>query len=424
LNLRRNKLFFRDYSFWILFVVLFSTGYVFFKSPFEFYFHYIFLFPLTAFFILKFGIPRFYFKLFAIPLLLGLVHVALDNNDFFTFFKIFVGLSISTLFFFFILHIYDFNNFKVFKIYCNACWILCIFAIVQIFSFFIEFQPGYNFSWFLNKWGFVRGGIIGFRVNSILPEPTYLATSLSPVVYISIRNLIHKNNFIFSKYQSIIIIIISILTTSTIGYLGIIISIILSLDFLRLRYFLFVIVIFVAGFMTAYNNVSDFSNRVNSAKGLWLDKDFTIGNTNNSSFVLYNNLHIAKENLQKFPIFGTGLGSHETAFKNFTLTRSLIQYDFEFNIKDGNSLFVRLCTETGLLGLVFIFIIIINGFIYNSEPNDDLVENKIISHALFILIVLVLVRQGNYMLNGLPLIFLIYHFNKISFNEKITHLNE
>ncbi len=127
----------------------------------------------------------------------------------------------------------------------------------------------------------------------------------------------------------------------------------------------------------------------------------------------------------KYPLFGTGLGSHETAFKKFTLTKSLIQYDFEFNIKDGNSLFVRLCTETGLSGLFFIFIIIFNGFIYKLDNNsEDLIQHKIISQALFIFIVLVLIRQGNYMLNGLPLMFLIYHFNKISYNEKINSLNE
>ena len=424
MNLRRNNFFLRDSSFWILFVILFSTGLVFFKLPFEFYFHYIFLFPLTAFFILKSGIPKFYYKLFAIPLLVGLIHVALGNNDFFTFFKVFFGLSISILFFFFILHKYDFNNLKIFKIYCSACWLLCIFAIIQIFSFLIDFRTGYNFSWILNKWGFVRGGIIGFRVNSILPEPTYLATSLSPAVYISIRNLINKNTFIFSYFQSIVIILISILTTSTIGYLGILISIILSLDFFRLRYIIFTVLISILVYNIAYNNVLDFSERVNSAKGLWIDKDFTINNTNNSSFVLYNNLHIAKENLMNYPLFGTGLGSHETAFKKFTLTKSLIQYDFEFNIKDGNSLFIRLSTETGLFGLFFIFIIIFNGFIYKSNSQLETDYHMIISHAIFIFMVLVLIRQGNYMLNGLPFMFLIYHFNKISYNEKINFLNE
>ena len=170
-------------------------------------------------------------------------------------------------------------------------------------------------------------------------------------------------------------------------------------------------------------NVSDFRNRVNSAKGLWIEKDFNINNTNNSSFVLYNNLHIAKENLSNHPFFGTGLGSHETAFKKYTLTKSLIKYDFEFNIKDGNSLFVRLCTETGLIGLGFILLLLVKGFIYKvNYDNNDLFYHHLISQAIFILLVLVLIRQGNYMLNGLPLLFLMYFFNFIQYKEKINKI--
>lgn len=414
----------KDYFFWILFVILFGSGYVFFKSPFEFYFHYILLFPLTAIFLVKFGIPKFYMKLFIVPFLIGLIHVVIGNNILFTFYKIFAGISISILFFYYVLEKYNFNSFTIFEIYCNACWILCLIAIIQIISFILGFEYGYNFSWILNKWGVVRGGIIGFRVNSILPEPTYLATSLSPAVYVSVRNLIKKNSFIFSKYQSIIVILISVLTTSTIGYLGIIISVILSLEILRFRYIFLAVLISIGGYFIAYNNVSDFSSRVNSAKGLWIEEDFNITNTNNSSFVLYNNLHVAKQNLLNYPLFGTGLGSHETAFKKHTLTKSLIQYDFEFNVKDGNSLFVRLCSETGLLGLFFVIIIIIKGFVNKPSFNLEIDRHKIISHAIFVFIVLVLIRQGNYMLNGLPLMFLLYHYNRVSYNEKINSLSE
>ncbi len=420
-NYNNSISYFKDYSFWILFIIFFTSGYVFFKIPFEFYFHYFILFPLTFYWIIQYGLPKFYFKVFTIPFIIGLIHIGIGNNDIFTFFKIFGGLSVTLLFFYYVFILYEFDNFKVFEIYCLACWVLCIIAFIQIISFFIGFKPGYNFSWILNKWGFVSGGIIGFRVNSILPEPTYLATSLSPAVYVSINNLFSKKNMIFSNFQSILVIVTSILTTSTIGYLGIIISIILSLDYLRLRYILIALLIAIGGYMVAYENVSDFSNRVNSAKGLWIEKDFNINNTNNSSFVLYNNLHIAKENLKKHPFFGTGLGSHESAFKKYTLTKSLIKYNFEFNIKDGNSLFVRLCTETGLVGIGFIIIMIFNGFIFKINSNkNELLKYKIISQALFVVIFLVLIRQGNYMLNGLPMIFLLYYLNGNQYRSKLN----
>ena len=193
---------------------------------------------------------------------------------------------------------------------------------------------------------------------------------------------------------------------------------------IRLRYIVIGLIISFFGFTLAYNNVKDFKSRVDAAKGLWFENDFRIQNTNNSSFVLYNNLHIAKENLLKHPLFGTGLGSHETAFNRFTLTKSLIQYDFEFNIKDGNSLFIRLCSETGILGLSFIILIIIKGFIYRVDDQNDLLLNrKIISQSIFVLLILVLIRQGNYMLNGLPLLFLLYYYNGVQYKNELSNLN-
>ncbi|MDC2982131.1 hypothetical protein OAZ21_02025, partial [Bacteroidota bacterium] len=97
-------------------------------------------------------------------------------------------------------------------------------------------------------------------------------------------------------------------------------------------------------------------------------------------------------------------------------------YDFEFNVKDGNSLFIRLCTETGLLGLGFILLMLFRGFIYKvNSQNEDMLKHKIISQSLFVLLVLVLIRQGNYMLNGLPLLFLLYHYNGVQYKRAINH---
>jgi hypothetical protein len=414
---------YKNIWFWILFIVFFSSGFVFFKFPFEFYFHYLFLILLTPLFIFKIGFPNFIFKLFFIPFLVGLVHVALGNNLFFTFFKIIGGLFLVTLFFYYIIHFYEFDIMTIFIIYCKGTWVLCLISIFQIVFYYFNFKAGYDFSWFLNKWGFVEGGILGFRVNSILSEPTYLATVLSPSVYLSIKNLVFKNKYIFNRFQSIIVIFISIMTTSSVGYVGILISFLLVTNTIRLRYFIIGLLITLITFSLSYTYVKDVKLRADAARGLWLDENFNINNTNNSSFVLYNNLHIAKENLSNYLFFGTGLGSHETAFKKFTLTKSLIQYDFEFNIKDGNSLFVRLCTETGLIGLGFILLLLVKGFIYKvDDDNKDLFYHHLISQSIFVLLILVLIRQGNYMLNGLPLLFLMYFYNYTQYIDKLNKI--
>ena len=359
--------------------MLFSSGYVFFKVPFEFYFHYIFFLTLLPIWVLRYGIPKIIIKLLFIPLIIGLVHIGLGNNNPFTFFKIFGGLSITIMFFYHFLIIKDFDFKKLFSWYIKFCYFLVLIGTFQVISFLIDFEYGYNFNWILNKWSLVKGGIVGIRVNSILSEPTYLATVVSPLVYISVKNLISKSDLYIKKYQSILVIVISILTTSSIGFFGILLSLLLVTNTIRLRYLFIGLFISISGFLVTYNNVPDFRARVDSAFGLWVEDDFSTKNTNNSSFVLYNNLHIALEGLKNNPLFGTGLGSHEVAFKNYTLTKSVIKYDFEFNIKDGNSLFIRLCTETGLLGLFFILLLTIRCFIYRVPSADIFQENKIIS---------------------------------------------
>ena len=53
----------------------------------------------------------------------------------------------------------------------------------------------------------------------------------------------------------------------------------------------------------------------------------------------------------------------------------------------------------------------------NISNEIEISDFKLISRAIFVLIVLSLIRQGNYMLNGLPLIFLMYYFNFKSYKD-------
>jgi hypothetical protein len=341
------------------------------------------------------------------------------NCSSFAFFKVFGGLLATFLFYNYILFYYKFDFKKLFSIYIKFCFWICVIALIQLVSYFIGFKWGYDYSWLFNKWGFVEGGLVGFRVNSILSEPAQLAIVLSPALYISIRNLLHKKNHLLNKYQSLVVLLITLLTTSSVGFIGLLVSLLLNTQSFRFRYLLFGFFIFYISFTLSYKYVDDFKSRFDSAIGLWINEDFTLKNTNNSSFVLYNNLHIAKENLFENPIFGTGLGSHEDAFNKHTLTGTVIQYDFAFNKKDGNSLLIRLCTETGLIGVFFILFFTFKCFIIRVDDDNEN-ENLIISQALFILILLSLIRQGNYMLNGLPLIFLLYYYNFIDYKKALN----
>ena len=376
---------------------------------------------LIPFFSIKYGFPRMIVTLFFVPFAVGLVHVLLGNCDAFAFIKVFGGLFATFLFYNYVIFYYKFNLKKLFEFYVKFCLIISSIGLFQVVSFLFGFKYGYDFSWLFNKWGFVSGGIVGFRVNSILSEPSQLAIILSPALFISVRNLLHKENILLTKLQSLSIVLTTILTTSSVGFIGLLLCALLNTNSFRLRYIVVGILIFMSSFYLAYNYVGDFKSRFDSAIGLWVYNDFSLQNTNNSSFVLYNNIQIAKENLLHNPFFGTGLGSHEDAFDKYTLTGKIIQYDFAFNKKDGNSLFVRLCTETGLIGIAFILFITIKCFIRKIDNERD-VFFLLLSQSLFILIILTLIRQGNYMLNGLPLMFLIYYYNFIDY-QKLKNQN-
>ena len=205
-----------------------------------------------------------------------------------------------------------------------------IFFILTIFSF-IQSIFGVG----LLLFGTPSLLLIGYEYHEILNILLPASITISFLQVIKSKENINKSKKVFIYYCLPILVLFTfiVLIYKNLINFKLIISIILSIDFLRLRYIIFAVMISIFGYSIAYNNVIDFSKRVNSAKGLWIDEDFSINNTNNSSFVLYNNLHIAKKNMSIYPLFGTGLGSHETAFHKHTLTKTLIQYDFEFNVK-------------------------------------------------------------------------------------------
>ena len=47
----------------------------------------------------------------------------------------------------------------------------------------------------------------------------------------------------------------------------------------------------------------------------------------------------------------------------------------------------------------------------------------VVSQSIFVLLILVLIRQGNYMLNGLPLLFLLYYYNGVQYKNELSNLN-
>jgi hypothetical protein len=407
---------------WVGFLIYLSvflgSSITFFKDPFEGYFHYIIYLMLLPFFVSRYGLPSAPFKLLMFPLFIGVFQIFLGNNETFNFVKIFGGVLLSVSFYYYVTEFYELDVEKMFRLYLTWTYWTAIIAIIQFISFKIGFTPGYDFGFLLNKGGHVVTGD-SIRVNSIYLEPSQLGIMLGPAAFVALVNILRRRNYHYKPYMNYVILVALYLSRSSTGYLGLFLAlIVLGINY---GYFLYLVLFVVAGFFAAwglYNTVIEFRERVDSSMGLWMEHDLSLKNLNSSSFVLYNNSHIAWENLKEHPLFGSGLGSHQVAYGRYTYTKeSKIRLKgFEFNTQDANSMFLRLMSETGLMGIVLAFLLIVGSFVGYTGDDDE--WEWIASGALLVLILLYLLRQGNYFLNGFPFFVWLYYYNKKNFLEK------
>jgi len=402
----------------LIFISVFVSSITFFNSPFEGYLHYVIFLILLPGFYARFGFPKTPLKLLFIPCVLGILQIYSGNNTWAGFMKIFIGVLLSASFYQYVMLHYEFKTEKIFSYYMKGAYIVSIIGIVEVISYFIGFTPGYDYSWLFNKWGIVRNSSGGIRMNSIFSEASQCAIMIAPAAFVVIYNIIFRKNHFIHTQKGLVILIATVLTTSSTGFIGFFITgLLIIMNYAKISNFIGAAIIFFALGSLLYGNVPEVKKRVDSGLGLWLDEDFSRDNVNSSSFVLYNNYHIAIENFKENPLGGTGLGSHAVAFEKYSLTKRAGILNIDFNKSDANSMFLRLLSETGLVGMIFIIGFIFKFYVVRSKIHPES-NHWIIGSAVLVIIILYLLRQGNYFINGFPIFMWIYYYNYIDFQNK------
>lgn len=398
----------------IIFSTIFIASYVFFKQPFEGYITYIVLVLLFPVFISKFGIPIKPLLIFFPLLISGIIYMQSGDNTPQQFWKVFIGFSASVIFYEYVLKLYSFDVRRLFKYYMIGCYIASMIGIFQVLSFLVGFTPGYDFRWVFNKWNLSEGGL-GIRMNSIFSEPAYFAAVCAPAFFIALYSLIKNRAYYLKNWQLIAIVLAYFLTFSTLGYLGIFFCLVLLLVNLGfIRYALIFGPLAVAGFVYAYTSIDEFRDRIDGTREVFVEGNIQSYDVHGSSFVLYNSYIVATTNWKKNPMFGTGLGSHAMAFERYSVTKQVGAIQIEFNQFDANSMFLRLLSETGLYGVLFMLIFLIRSWVRRNRAADE--EMWLISNAVLVIILLYLSRQGHYFLNGFP--FFLWMFYYVSRENK------
>lgn len=390
---------------------IFAYSALFFKRPFEFYWAYLVYLVYFPVFFTRFGLPKIPVMLFFPLLLTGIIFTQIGLNTSEQFYKIFLGYFASVAFYYYVVQAYDYNVEELYRLYMKAAVIVAVIGVIQVVSYRVGFRLGYRYNYFLNKWSVAQGGL-GIRLNSILSEPAYYAATMAPAFFTSLYNVLTPKPLFISKKYSIIILITYFLTYSSVAFIGIFIAIVfILLNFGIGRYALFIIPTLVFLTQWAYANVQDFRDRWDSTIAIYTTDNIYTYDIHGSSFVLYNNNHIAWENFKRNPLFGTGLGSHVVAFDKYTLTSEDGAVQIDFNKADANSMFLRLMSETGLYGLIIVISVLIRNWIMKS--GTDKREIWVISNSCGLVVVLYLLRQGHYFINGLPFFMWLFYFNSI-----------
>src|SRR5436190_3529896 len=351
-----------------IYLSIFINSYVFIKEPFEFYFGYLIFIVLLPGFIGRYGISRELFFLFLVLFISGIVNIFLGNNTAALFFKVFLGLVLSYFFYFYVILEFDYDIETLFKWYLKGAYIASLLGIYQFICYRLGFEWGYRFGYIFNKWGVTTGGTFGIRVNSVFAEPTHLAAVLSSAFFVSIHNLIRKDVVYLTKFQSIVIVIVYLLSFSGLGQIGIFVAILfLLLSYGFVRYVVIAVPIGVILFNVLYNNVPEFKDRLDGLLSLNSGEEFVVGQTHGSSFILYNNYVVAVENFKSHFVFGTGIGSHPLAFDKYSIAKHIKIFGFNLNSADANSMFLRLVSETGLYGVLIFLYIMIKCYVRRNE---------------------------------------------------------
>lgn len=368
---------------------------------------------------------KLYLYLFIIVIITSIYNIFIDTNNTIV---LFLKQIVIIAFIAFVTYMFFYNhrdNIKyIINLYLKISFVVACIGILQELSFLLNFHYGYNYSYlnFTNQIG-VSG--LMFRVTSIAREPSFLIYALMPAFYISLSSFLTNSKDFLKQWQNIIIILCIFLTYSTVGYIGIFLSL-LSILFWNIsqiklgRILLFIITgvfLFSLGksavserIVSTYKQLIPSANH--TAKG---NKEFV----NMSSYYLVLHAKRALDDFKHKPVFGTGLGSY-TYPKHADEVYEKFHYKKFFHVssEDVANTFFRIISEFGLFGIIILFIFLFSNYIFNISFRNKTNYFIIINNACLIYLTLRLIRNGSYYSDGLWIFIFMYYYSKQKFLEQ------
>jgi hypothetical protein len=407
-------------------LTIFLDAVILFTGPFDFYGYYlIYAIFLLIYFLTsrKIVYNKSFIFFIALISILSLFSMVLGDliSDFHVLpFKLLIKqlvlILFSSLTYYLFIKYNDYDIDKIFRIYLRLAYFISIIGIVQFISFLINFEFGYDYSWLFNTARNQGTSFLFYRVHSIMGEPSHYAIALAPAAFVSLNVIFGKSAFQFKKKQAYLLIFSYLITFSAVAILSLAFSIFFIMKKLKFfqfklnrRFFIiFPCLVFVSLILA---NVPFIALRFKDSFSLLEGKVKNVDQLNLSTYSQYSNYLVARESFLKNPLLGSGLGTHELNYdkylKNYVNNES-VWFSIKLNREDASSLFLRLLSETGIIG-VGIFIWFLIKFYFSSKYiNDFNYSYWLINNGILIFLLLRFVRLGNYSVMGFFLMIFMY----------------
>lgn len=298
--------------------------------------------------------------------------------------------------------------------YIDLIYVLSLLGIIQ---FIIMYMTGNDiFPYTLDGFATQNSG----RLHAVLMEPgNFAAVSIPATAYV----VLSKDYYLKNKSKSLAILTAFILTFTTSSIVAITMIIFLKINqfFKRLKYLLIIIVAF--GGFWIISNINVFSEKKSFENSKLAIIEFKIVQTlsitkdadpeyfehlNASSYASLTNYWIAFN--APYRMIGTGLGTHAQNYEHLYKSN---YYLYGLNDDDAYSMFARLYSEFGIIGLCIYALFLVK--FYN--------KNNIISLCLLVFFISYLIKGGNYILYGTAFFHIVYYFlspRKKFHNKKLS----
>lgn len=394
----------------------------------DFYYYYlvvIVVFPIL--FVMYRKVDKWILFGFSYLLIIGLLNVILGNNELSQFIKVYIGAFVFFLLYYYIIKYKNFDLWYLFRIYYRFAVFHAYIGLIQFLSYLVGFKYGYDFSWFGART--MRpdeiAGLLVYPIHALVSEPAAFVIVQSAAMYFAIGRFLKSNSAKIGSYADAIVIISTfILSLSSTGYFALFIILILlfskQLNFKRI---IAACIVLPGMIFLLYTSVPKFQERFNTMFLLMAGRiyvDATYGeDAAGSSLILANHFLVASENAKNH-FFGTGLGSHHVAFQRYNKIEAWFTgygpNSMLLNENDASSLFNRILSEMGYVGILAVFIFLMKFYI-----KDESVPWIAINHSSLVVILTLLLRGGHYFILGLPFFILSYYYSSKLSNINSSH---